>query len=427
MRLNQRSCIVMKKNKEFEFKPFSRKQKQLLFWWTEDSPHKDKDTVIADGSIRSGKTIAMIASFLMWSQYTFSGEDFILAGKTIGALKRNVIKPMLQILNTWQWEYKYNRSENYIIIGSNTYYMFGANNEASQDVLQGLTAAGALADEVTLFPENFVEQMIGRCSVEGSKIFMNCNPGSPFHYVKTEFIDKATEKQVYHLHFTLDDNLTLSERIKERYRKMFTGLFYKRYILGLWVLAEGVIYDMFDTDKHVIQEIPECDEYIVSIDYGTGNPTVFLLIGIKDGKYYVVDEYYYSGRDKGRQKTDSEYADDFEEFVKGKNIAAVYADPSAASFITELRKRGHYVIPADNAVLDGIRYVANLISQNRLFVHEKCRNTITEFTVYSWDPKAAQRGEDKPLKEHDHTMDALRYGIYSHSFTRIVQFTTVRW
>lgn len=427
MRLNQRSCIVMKKNKEFEFKPFSRKQKQLLFWWTEDSPHKDKDTVIADGSIRSGKTIAMIASFLMWSQYTFSGEDFILAGKTIGALKRNVIKPMLQILNTWQWEYKYNRSENYIIIGSNTYYMFGANNEASQDVLQGLTAAGALADEVTLFPENFVEQMIGRCSVEGSKIFMNCNPGSPFHYVKTEFIDKATEKQVYHLHFTLDDNLTLSERIKERYRKMFTGLFYKRYILGLWVLAEGVIYDMFDTDKHVIQEIPECDEYIVSIDYGTGNPTVFLLIGIKDGKYYVMDEYYYSGRDKGRQKTDSEYADDFKEFVKGRRISAIYADPSAASFITELRKRGHYVIPADNAVLDGIRYVANLISQNRLFVHEKCRNTITEFTVYSWDPKAAQRGEDKPLKEHDHTMDALRYGICSHSSRRVVRLTTVRW
>lgn len=417
----------MKKNKEFEFKPFSRKQKQLLFWWTEDSPHKDKDTVIADGSIRSGKTIAMIASFLMWSQYTFSGEDFILAGKTIGALKRNVIKPMLQILNTWQWEYKYNRSENYIIIGSNTYYMFGANNEASQDVLQGLTAAGALADEVTLFPENFVEQMIGRCSVEGSKIFMNCNPGSPFHYVKTEFIDKATKKQVYHLHFTLDDNLTLSERIKERYRKMFTGLFYKRYILGLWVLAEGVIYDMFDTDKHVIQEIPECDEYIVSIDYGTGNPTVFLLIGTKDGKYYVMDEYYYSGRDKGRQKTDSEYADDFKEFVKGRRISAIYADPSAASFITELRKRGHYVIPADNAVLDGIRYVANLISQDRLFVHEKCRNTITEFTVYSWDPKAAQRGEDKPLKEHDHTMDALRYGICSHSSKRVVRLTTVRW
>ncbi|OOC42182.1 PBSX family phage terminase large subunit [Thermosipho sp. 1074] len=405
----------MKKNKAFEFKPFSKKQKKLLFWWAESSPHKDKDIVIADGSIRSGKTIAMIVSFLMWSQYTFSGKDFILAGKTIGALKRNVVKPMLQILNTWKWDYKYNRSENYIIIGSNTYYMFGANNEASQDVLQGLTAAGALADEVTLFPENFVEQMIGRCSIEGSKIFMNCNPGSPFHYVKTEFIDKALEKQVYHLHFTLDDNLTLSEKIKKRYKKMFTGLFYKRYILGLWVLAEGVIYDMFDADKHVIKEVPKCDEYIVSIDYGTGNPTVFLLIGIKEAKYYVIDEYYYSGRDTGRQKTDSEYADDFVNFVKEKNITAVYADPSAASFIAELRKRGYYVIPADNVVLDGIRYVANLISQDRLFVHEKCRNTITEFTVYSWDPKAAQRGEDKPLKEHDHTMDALRYGIFTHS------------
>lgn len=417
----------MKRNKTFEFKPFSLKQKQLLFWWVAKSPHRDKDIVIADGSIRSGKTIAMIVSFLMWSQYTFSGKDFIIAGKTIGALKRNVIKPLLQILNTWNWEYKYNRSENYIIIGSNTYYMFGANNEASQDVLQGLTAAGALADEVTLFPENFVEQMIGRCSEEGSKIFMNCNPGSPFHYVKTEFIDKAMEKQVYHLHFTLDDNLTLSEQIKERYRKMFTGLFYKRYILGLWVLAEGVIYDMFDTDRHVINEVPECNDYIVSIDYGTGNPTVFLLIGLKGEKYYVIDEYYYSGRDKGRQKTDSEFADDFEDFIRGKRISAIYADPSAASFITELRQRGHYVYSADNSVLDGIRYVANLISQDRLFVYEKCENTITEFTVYSWDPKAAQRGEDKPLKEHDHAMDALRYGVYSPFAKRRVQLSTVRW
>lgn len=193
--------------KGFKFQPFSTKQKKLLTWWTSFSPYRDHDMIICDGSVRSGKTVAMIDGFVTWSLATFKSEDFILAGRSMGALKRNVLKPMFQILLAKGIPFNYNRSENYVEIGTNTYYCFGANNEASQDVLQGLTAAGAYADEGALFPQNFIEQMIARCSVEGSKIWINCNPESPYHFLKTDYIDKAKEKLILHLHFTLDDNL----------------------------------------------------------------------------------------------------------------------------------------------------------------------------------------------------------------------------
>ena len=209
----------------------------------------ENDFVIADGAIRSGKTIAMIIGFLTWSQEMFSGESFILAGKTMGALKKNVIRPMLQMLEAWGWPYAYIRSgtDARIEIGTNTYYLYGANTEASQDALQGLTAAGAYADEAALFPQNFIDQMIGRCSVPGAKIWMNCNPENPHNYINEEFIKKAKKKKVYHLHFMMDDNLTLSPKVKERYRRTWLpgSVFYKRFILGLWVAADGLIYQQF--------------------------------------------------------------------------------------------------------------------------------------------------------------------------------------
>lgn len=400
------------KPQAFKFKPFSKQQKKLLYWWEEGSKYKDYDIVIADGSIRSGKTIAMICSFLRWSQSRFNGEDFIIAGKSIGALKRNVIKPMQQILDAWDWKYSYNRSENYIVIGNNTYYLFGANNEASQDVLQGLTAAGALADEVALFPQSFVDQMIGRCSVDGAKIFMNCNPEGPYHYIKTEFIDKAKEKLIYYLHFTMDDNLSLSERVKERYRRMFSGVFFQRYILGLWVMAEGIIYDMFNKDKHVVKtEDRPYTQYYVSIDYGIQNPTVFGLWGFFNGKLYKIKEYHYSGREETRQKTDTEYADDLEKFIQNLPIKAIIVDPSAASFIAELRKRGLRVRQANNEVIDGIRNVATALNEGMILYNDCCIETFKEFNSYVWDEKAAERGIDKPLEKNDHHMDADRYFV----------------
>ncbi|AZV57935.1 PBSX family phage terminase large subunit [Clostridium sp. AWRP] len=402
-----------KQSRGFKFQPFSMKQKKLLFFWEKGSPFADRDMVIADGAIRSGKTIAMICSFLRWSLKHFSGENFILTGKTIGALKRNVIEPMQQILNSWGIKYEFNRSENYIVVGDNTYYMYGANNEKSQDRLQGLTAAGVFADEVALFPQNFVDQMIGRCSVEGAKIFMNCNPGSPYHFIKTEFIDKAEEKNILYMHFTMDDNLSLSERVKERFRSMFTGVFFKRYILGLWIQAEGLIYDMFDEVKHKVHTVfRDYKEYYISCDYGTQNATTFLLWGKCLEKWYLINEYYYSGRDKEKQKADDEYYEDLVDFAGDRKIEAVVIDPSAASFIALIKKKGKFKVKrAKNDVLEGIRNVASALNGNLLQFNDCCKNTFMEFLSYIWDEKAVERGEDKPLKIMDHTMDAVRYFV----------------
>lgn len=409
-----------RKVKAFKFKPFSKKQRKLLYWWQKESPAKDYDIAIADGAIRSGKTIAMICSFLRWSQSSHDGEDFIIAGKSIGALKRNVIKPMQQILDSWGWKYEYVRSQTpYLKIGTNTYYLFGASNEASQDTLQGLTSAGALADEVALFPKSFTDQMIGRCSVDNAKIFMNCNPRSPYHYIKTEYIDKAKEKKIFYLHFTMEDNLSLAEKVKERFRRMFSGVFFKRYILGLWVVAEGVIYDMFKPDKHVVKTIDrDYKEYYISIDYGTQNPTVFGLWGFFNNKWYKVKEYHYSGREENKQKTDTEYADDLIKFKGNLPIKGVIVDPSAASFIAELQKRRIRVMKAKNDVLDGIRNVATALNDGMIYYNDCCNETFREFNSYVWDEKAAERGEDKPIKQNDHHMDSDRYFVNTVLFNK---------
>lgn len=413
----------MKKRKRttsFRFQPFSSKQKKLLMWWTDKSPYKDFDMVIAEGAIRSGKTIACIDSFITWSLAKHRSQNFIIAGKSMGALKRNVLEPMFQILTAKGIEYHYHRSENpHVVIGSNTYYLFGASNEASQDTLQGLTAAGAYLDEVALFPQSFVDQAIGRCSAEtdgvGAKLFFNCNPEGPYHWFKTEFIDKAKEKRILVLHFTMEDNLSLSDKVKGRFRRMFAGVFFKRYILGLWVMAEGVIYDMFDKDKHVVPtEDRRYAQYYVSCDYGTQNPTTFGLWGLSEGVWYKVKEYHYDGRAKSRQKTDEEYCDDLMEFVGDVTVKGVIVDPSAASFIAAIKKRGMLrVIKAANDVVDGIRDMASALVEGLIKYNDCCIETFREFSSYVWDEKASARGEDKPLKTNDHQMDGDRYFVHT--------------
>jgi PBSX family phage terminase large subunit len=387
-------------------------------WWTDKSPYKDYDMIICHGSIRSGKTVAMIDSFITWSLEKHRNQNFILAGKSMGALKRNVLEPMFQILTAKGIDYHYHRSENpHIVIGTNTYYLFGATNEASQDTLQGLTAAGAYLDEVALFPKSFVDQAIGRCSAEtgknGAKVFFNCNPEGPYHWFKTEFIDKAKEKKIFVLHFMMDDNLSLSEKVKERFRRMFSGVFYKRYILGLWVMAEGVIYDMFNNDKHVVPTVERnYTKYYVSIDYGTQNPTTFGLWGLCDGVWYKVKEYHYDGRQKSKQKTDQEYLEDLQKFVEGvSNLKGIIVDPSAASFIALLKKNRFKVIKAKNDVIEGIRNVSTALSNLLIKYNDCCKETFREFSSYIWDEKAVNRGEDKPVKQNDHQMDGDRYFV----------------
>lgn len=396
-------------NHAFAFRPFSPKQLKLMYWYMDGSPYQKCDTIIADGAIRSGKTIAMICGFFRWSLAAFYGETFILAGKTIGALKKNVIGPALQILRGWGLSYVYVSSgdEARIEVGENVYYLYDAHNERSQDRLQGLTAAGALADEVALFPRSFVEQMVARCSVDGARIWLNCNPENPAHFVKTELIDKASEKNICHLHFLMADNLTLTAKTRERYERMFSGVFYQRFILGEWVKAEGLVYPMFDRERNVTSERGGPGRYWISSDYGTQNPTVFALWREYGGKAVMEKEYYHSGRESGRQKTDEEYYQDLEAFADGYRIERVVLDPSAASFAECIRRHGKFSVwKANNAVLDGIRFTGACIKSGIIKFHESCKNAFREFGLYSWDKDA---GEDRVIKENDHVCDSIRY------------------
>lgn len=431
------------KTQLFKFKPFSLKQKKVLTWWCDTSPVKDKDGIIADGAIRSGKTVCMSLSFVFWAMERFAGQNFAMCGKTIGSFRRNVLFWLKLMLKSRGYAVKDHRADNLVEISrkgiTNYFYIFGGKDERSQDLIQGITLAGVFFDEVALMPESFVNQATGRCSVTGSKYWFNCNPDGPYHWFKVNWIDKATGyignqktaeirrkekedgepdglKEMLYVHFTMDDNLSLAEEIKARYRNNYTGVFYQRYILGLWSMAEGIIYDMFDASKHVLITIKgltgACftDESYVSCDYGTQNATVFLLwrktiIGI----WVCVKEYYYSGRDEDSQKTDIEYADDLRTFLGGIQVKAVIVDPSAASFIVQLKKYGFKVKKANNDVLDGIRYVGTLLNQGKILFSCQCVNTIKEFSSYIWDVKASDRGEDKSIKQHDHAMDAVRY------------------
>ncbi len=402
----------------FKFQPFSKKQRKVLNWWCDSSLVKDANGIIADGSIRSGKTVSMSLSFVIWGMTRFREQNFAMCGKTIGSFRRNVLFWLKAMLKSRGYTITEYRADNLVVVTkgnvSNNFYIFGGKDERSQDLIQGITLAGVFFDEVALMPQSFVTQAIARCSVDNSKYWFNCNPDGPYHWFKTDWIDKCRERNILYLHFTMDDNLSLSEAIKERYKSGFSGVFYQRYIAGLWVMAEGVIYDMFDNAKHLVKDIQAADKYYVSCDYGTQNATVFLLwYQDSSGKWICSREYYYSGREEGSQKTDTEYADDLEEWLDGIKPEKIIIDPAAASFIAELKKRGYKIKKARNNVLDGIRYVASLLNREEIAFYEGCINTRKEFASYVWDEKASGKGEDKPVKQRDHAMDAVRYFCFT--------------
>lgn len=272
----------MIRKESFHFCTFSNKQMQILRWWREKSPYHDYDGIIADGAIRSGKTLSMSLSFVMWAMDSFDAQQFGLCGKSIGSLRRNVINGLVKILPILGYRVQDKRSENCLVITwqgkLNHFYMFGGKDESSQDIIQGITLAGILLDEVVLMPESFVNQATSRCSVEGAKLWFNCNPSSRMHFFKLNWINQYKNKRLLYLHFTMDDNLSLSEKTKERYRNMYVGTFYRRYILGEWVSADGLIYDMWSDENRyddndakwieVYREKWRCKRYI-ACDYGT--------------------------------------------------------------------------------------------------------------------------------------------------------------
>lgn len=398
-----------------EIKPFSAKQLKVMTWWACPEISNKYDAVIADGSIRSGKTMSMSLSFILWAMTSFDGCNFAICGKTVGSCRRNVIKPLLDMIRS-RYKIQDKRTENMIVLQNgrrrNYFYIFGGKDESSQDLIQGITLAGVMLDEVALMPRSFVEQALGRCSVEGARFWFNCNPDNPYHWFYQEWIQGAEDKKALYLHFTMDDNLTLSEEVKSRYFGLYTGNFFERYILGRWVAADGLIYPMFSRESCVVSsEDRRYSQYYVSIDYGTLNPFSAGLWGKSGGVWYRIREYYYDGRSKKSQKTDEEYYDEVVKLIDGLPITAIIVDPSAASFITAVQRHGRYnVLKADNAVIDGIRITAACIQQGKILFNDCCTNTFAEFASYVWDTKHAEKtGEDKPVKEHDHAMDDIRY------------------
>lgn len=419
-----------KKPAKFKFLPFSDQQKRLMHWWRSGLRSAENDFIIADGAIRSGKTIACIIGFLTWSQEMFSGESFILAGKTMGALKKNVIRPMLQILEAWGWPYTYIRSgtDARVEIGTNAYYLYGANTEAAQDALQGLTAAGAYLDEAALFPQSFVDQAIGRCSVSGAKIWMNCNPEGPHHYIREEFLLKVKEKRVYHLHFMMTDNLSLSPKVIERYKRAWVhgSIFYKRFILGLWVTADGLIYQQFA--DHV-------QDYLVGPDWLKDNQIMYAVIGVDFGgtksahsftltgftkgfkQVVVLDEYYRKKRINPKQ-----LQDDFIDFVRRARmkykVYEAYCDSAEQTLIAGLESaciQAHVAIDVKNAIKgpinDRIAFYNSLIAQERWKVMKHCTHIIEAFEQAVYDDKRPH--QDIRLDDGLMNVDSLDSTEYS--------------
>lgn len=392
--------------------PISEKQKSILAF-----PYSPYDALICDGAVRSGKTSIMVAAFIDWAMREFSGQRFGICGKTVKSATENMITPYIAMYYAKKrYTLRWRSSKQILEVRRgrkvNFFEVFGGRDESSFALIQGRTLAGVLLDEVVLMPESFVNQALARCSVEGSRAWFSCNPGPPSHWFKENWIDKREEHNALRLHFTLDDNPSLSEKKKEQYRRDFTGVFYDRYVLGLWVAAEGLVYPMFSEKFHVVDEIPwqalQRGKWYVSVDYGTVNPTAAGLWCLWKGTAYMAGEYYYDSRKTGnRQKTDEEHYAALEELAEGYKIEVVVVDPSAASFKATIRRHGKFAVwDADNGVLDGIRLTASLLSAGRILIHRSCKGILSEFGQYRWDMDAP---EDAVIKEFDHGMDQMRY------------------
>lgn len=397
-----------------KFRPFSDKQLITLTWWCRGSSARKKNGIICDGAVRSGKTLCMSLSFISWAFYSFGDTSFALCGKTITSLRRNVVTPLIPVLKSLGFSAEEKVSKNYLEIEKggikNRFYLFGGRDESSAALIQGMTLGGVLLDEVALMPRSFVEQALARCSLEGSKFWFNCNPEHPFHWFYNEWIKKADAKDMLYLHFTMEDNPSLSDEVKNRYKNLYSGAFYERFIEGKWVAAEGLVYPMFNVAKHIRQG-SGFDEYYLSCDYGTVNPFSLGLWGHGCDGWYRVNEYYHSSRDKGIQLTDEEYYTHLKELAGDRKIAALIIDPSAASFIEVVRRHGEFtVIKADNDVLKGINRVCQALKDNEIYIHPCCTDAIREFSVYRWDN---DNRRDAPKKENDHAMDDIRYFVQS--------------
>ncbi|RLV56049.1 PBSX family phage terminase large subunit [Aeromicrobium phragmitis] len=375
---------------------------------------------IWDGSIRSGKTIGSILRWLMFVALAPRGGELVMIGRTRDTVWRNVIGPMQDpsLFGPAAATVVGNYGAPTVTILGRRVYVLGAHDAKAEKTIRGLTVAGAYVDEVTTLTEEFFTQLLGRMSVAGAQLFGTTNPDSPGHWLKRKFLDRLGSLPDWRrFHFTIEDNPSLTAAYVESIRREFTGLWFRRFILGEWVQAEGAIYDMWDPDRHVVPHatLPPMERVLaVGVDYGTTNPTRGYLLGYAAERLWVLDEWAPTGG------TDAELSHSLTRWLNGRQPAEwrdpewLFIDPAAASFKLQLRRDGHHNTRGGaNEVLPGIRTIGSLLALERLKVSDRCEKLIDRVPGYAWDPKKTEKGEDAPLKVDDHEADALRYAVHS--------------
>ncbi|MFE3449640.1 PBSX family phage terminase large subunit [Nonomuraea sp. NPDC059194] len=381
-----------------------------------------------DGSVRSSKTISSLMKWLKFVRSAPAGP-LLMVGKTERTLKRNIIDPLVEMLGEKRCKFVAGRGELHLL--GRLVYVVGAYNEGSEDKIRGLSLVGAYVDEVSTIPESFWVMLLTRLSIPGAQLFGTTNPDGPQHWLLVDYLDRARlwidhqgqlhrndDPDTLNLHrfsFKLADNPNLTPEYVADVSSEFTGLWYRRLILGEWCLAEGVIYESWDPARHVVAELPGISQWLcVALDYGTTNPFHALAIGLGvDGRLYVGHEWRWDSKKQRGSLTDAEYSERVRAWITSLGITPTYwiVDPSAKSYRVQMHRDGTNSTLADNEVVDGIRDVASLFATGRLRVSAECKELIKEIPGYAWDPDESEKGEDKPLKVNDHGVDALRYGI----------------
>ncbi|HET6457264.1 MAG TPA: terminase family protein [Nitrosopumilaceae archaeon] len=385
---------------------------------------------LAHGSVRSGKTVGTLFRFMQAANDCPDSQIFMV-GHSSETIYQNAIRLLLESeqLAIFRPFCTWYAGKRQLKFRDKTISTLGAKDEGAIGQFQGKTMSLVYCDEMTLYPESIIDMIDTRLSNPWSMGFASMNPSYPKHKLK-QWIDLADagDKNYYSLHFTLDDNPFVDDEYKNRVKNSLSGLFYKRNYLGLWCLADGAIFDFFDPSLYVVKKPPCAAEYyIAGIDYGAVNPFAALLIGVNTGissqtgaQMWVEKEYFWdpSSKGQGRQKVNSEFADDMSEFLEPYGVKHVYVDPSAAAFKLELRRRGIHVIDADNDVYNGIMKLSSDLRNGKVLICGECKNLIREVEGYVWDSKKAERGEDEPVKKDDHSIDALRYAIFTHKISQ---------
>ena len=392
---------------------YTPKQRELLRLW---QTNKLKRINLLSGSVRSGKTWISLVLWAFWVATMPKEKNYLMTAKSLTTLKRNVLDLLTELVG--EKNFTFSIAQKQALLFGRKIYLEGANDARAESKIRGMTLQGAYCDELTLYGENFFTMMLSRLSEPNAKLFATTNPDTPMHWLNKKYIERGHELNMLLMTFLIDDNTFLDPNYVEELKKEYVGVFYDRFIRGLWVVAEGLVYPRFSKADNVTEDIPESGTYYISIDYGTLNTFSAGLWCVSDGKAVRIKEYYHSGRDTKRQLTDEEYHaalekliqyTDSEGILQEYEIDRVVIDPSAASFIACMRRHGKFRVKhAVNTVIDGIRNVTSMLNSQRLFIHSSCKDSIKEFGLYSWDDKAQ---EDKVIKENDHAMDDIRYFV----------------